>query len=229
MTSSASARRFGEGPLSRLSAWVYTLLIVEFMVLATTVPGIVVLILLERDASNIPLYALCLLPVGPSASAALFALQHRSSDLTDLRPAVAFWRGYRANLLGVLKLWAPLLAWLSIVGVGLANFEAAGVPVWWAVLMVLIALVATLAGINALVITSLFSFRARDVARLGLYFLVRAKAVALGNFCLLIVAAGVTVFFSEAVLALFGSLFVLALLRNARPMVLAIQKEFVAS
>jgi hypothetical protein len=222
------AQRFGQGPLSRVAAWVYTLLIVELLVLMTVVPGLVPLILLERDASNIPLAALCLLPVGPSLSAALFALQHRSGDLADLRPAVEFWRGYRTNVIGVLKLWVPLLVWLTVIAVSLANFTAAGLPVWWAVLMVVIAAVATLAGINALVITSLFSFRARDVARLGLYFLVRAKAVALGSACLLVVAAGVTVLFSEVVLALMGSLFVLALLRNARPMVLAIQKEFVA-
>ena len=221
-------RRFGEGPLSRLAAGVYTLLIVELMVLTTTLPGLVPLILLERDPSNIPLVALCLLPLGPSVSAALYALQHRSSDLTDLQPAVAFWRGYRTNLVGVLKLWTPLLLWLTIVAVNLANFGAAGVPAWWAVPMVVIAVVATLAGINALVITSLFSFRSRDVARLGLYFLWRAKAVALGNACLLIVAAGLTVLFSEVIVAMFGSLFALALLRNARPMVALIQKEFVA-
>ncbi|HZM75013.1 MAG TPA: DUF624 domain-containing protein [Candidatus Limnocylindrales bacterium] len=226
--SSVPAKRFGEGPLSRVAAWVYTLLIVELLLLATTVPGLVPLILLERDPSNIPLMALCLLPVGPALSAALFALQHRSSDLTDLRPAVEFWRSYRANFVGVLKLWAPLLVWLAIVAVNLANFEAAGVPIWWAGLMVMVAVVATLAGINALVITSLFSFRARDVARLGLYFLVRTKAVALGNASLLVVAAGVIVLSSEAVLALLGSLLTLALLRNARPMITLIQKEFVA-
>ena len=152
----------------------------------------------------------------------------RSTDLTDLRPAVAFWRGYRGNLVGVLKLWVPLLVWLTIVAVNLANFGTAGVPLWWAVLMVVIAVVAALAGINALIVTSLFSFRARDVARLGLYFLVRTKGVALGNACLLVVAAGVTMLFSEAVLALFGSLFALALLRNGRPMISQIQKEFVA-
>ena len=228
MTRSAPAWRFGEGPLSRVAAWVYTLLIVELLVLVTTVPGLVPVMLLARDPSNIPIVALCLVPVGPAISAALYALQHRSSDLTDLRPAVAFWRGYRANVVGVLKLWVPLLVWLTIVAVTLANFDAAGVPVWWAVLMVVIAVVAALVGINALVITSLFSFRARDVARLGLYFLARTKGVALGNACLLVVAAGVTVLFSEAVLALFGSLIVLALLRNARPMVSVIQKEFVA-
>src|SRR5262249_27529762 len=146
--------------------------IVELLLLVTTVPGLAPLMLLERHPSNLPLVALCLLPVGPALSAALYALRHRSTDLTDLRPAVAFWRGYRGNVVGVLKLWVPLLAWLTIVAVNLANFGAAGVPVWWAVIMVVIAVVATLAGINALIATSLFSFRARDVARLGLYFLV---------------------------------------------------------
>jgi uncharacterized membrane protein YesL len=227
--SGSQTRRFGQGPLSRLAAWVYTLLIVELLLLATTVPVLVPLFLLGRDPSNLPLVALCLVPVGPALSAVLYALRHRSSDLTDLRPAAAFWRGYRANVVGVLKLWVPLLLWLTIVSVNLANFGAAGLPLWWAILMAVIAVVATLAGLNALVITSLFAFRARDVARLGLYFLVRTKAVALGNACLLLVAAAVTVLFSEVVLMLLGSVFALALLRNARPMILVTEKEFVAA
>ncbi|MEU6432177.1 hypothetical protein ABZ860_40260 [Microbispora sp. NPDC046973] len=221
-----SIRRFGQGPLSRVSALVYTLLVVELLVLATTVPGLIGLVLLDRDAANVPLAAACALPAGPALSAALYALHHRRLDLTDLHPATAFWRGYRMNVRGVVKLWIPWLAWLTVVGSTLANFGAAGVPGWWAILLVLIALATALWGANALVITSLFAFRARDVARLAAYFLFAAPRVALANACLLVVAAGVTLVASEAALTLLASVFAAALLLNSRPLIAEVTQRF---
>jgi hypothetical protein len=221
-------RQFGEGPLSRAAALVYSLLVIELLFLLTIAPGLVLLLLLDRDASNLPLVALCALPIGPALSAALFALHHRRADLTDLKPAAAFWRGYRLNLTGVLLVWVPWLAWLTILAVNLAYFGAAGVPGWWAGLLVVLAVAVTLWGMNALVITSLFTFRVTDIARLSLYFLGRTPGSTLGNVCLLVVAVGVTVLFSEAVAALLGSLLALMLLRNCRPMIVKIQTEFTA-
>ena len=184
--------RWGEGTLARASALIYTLLVAEFFFLLTAVPGLIPLVLLDRDPSNLPLVALCLVPLGPALSAMLFALRHRSRDLTDLHPAAAFWRGYRLNVWPVLRLWVPWLLGMTVISVNLAYFQAAAVPGWWAALLVIIAVGATLWMVNALVITSLFAFRARDVARLATYFLARTPGATLGNACLLIVALGVT-------------------------------------
>jgi hypothetical protein len=220
--------QFGEGPLARAAALVYSLLTVELLLLATAAPGLVPLVLLGRDASNVPLVAACAVPAGPALSAALYALHHHRGDLADLRPAAAFWRGYRLNLGGVLRVWIPWLAWMTVIGVNLAHLAAASVPGWWAVLLVLIAAAATLWMANALLITSLFAFRARDIARLAAYFLGRTRGVTLTSLSLLIVAAGVTALSSEAVLALLGSLFASALLRGGRPMTALVQEEFTA-
>jgi hypothetical protein len=228
MNTAESSREFGEGPLARAAALVYTLLVVELLFLLTTAPGLVVLVLLDRDASNLPLGAACALPLGPAFSAALYAVHHRRRDLTDLRPAAAFWRGYRLNFLGVLRIWIPLLAWLTIVAVNLAHFTAAGIPSWWAGLLILVAAVVTLCAVNALVTTSLFAFRVTDVVRLTGYFLVRTPAVALGNAGLLAAAVGITVLSSEAVLALVASVLAAAFLRTCRPMIVTIQREFTA-
>ncbi|MEQ4304734.1 hypothetical protein ABNF97_25705 [Plantactinospora sp. B6F1] len=218
--------RFGTGPLSRAMALVYTLLVVELLLVLTTLPGLVPLFLLERHASNLPLVALCALPLGPALSAALYALRHHRPDLTELRPATLFWRGYRANVRGVLAIWLPWLAWLTIVALNLSYFGAANVPGWWRVPLLLVALGVTLWGVNALVITSLFHFRVRDVARLAMHFLGYTPGVTFGNACLLVVAAGVVWVSSEAVLGLLGSVLVLALLRNCRPLVSKVEKEF---
>jgi hypothetical protein len=226
MIDTTAGRRFGEGPLSRASALVYTLLVVELLLLTATLPGLIGLVLLDRDAANVPLAALCLLPAGPALSAALYALHHRRLDLTDLHPAAAFWRGYKANAREVLKLWVPWLVWLAVIGSNLANFVASGVPGWWGVLSVLVALAATLWVANALVITSLFTFRARDVARLAAYFLTRSPRASLGNACLLVVAAGITLVASEAASALLASVLASMLLLNSRSMIAEVRDRF---
>lgn len=223
----AAQRQFGTGPLSRVAAIVYRLTVVELLLLAGVAPGLVPALLLARDPSNIPLYALCAVPLGPALSAALYALAQHRPDITDLNPAVDFWRGYLTNLGGVLRLWLPLLAGLTVVAVNLAYFDAAGVPTWWAVLLVLIAVAATVWGGTALVIASLFAFRTRDVARLAAHFLTRTPSTSLGVLALAVVAAGITAYTSEAVLALAGSVLTLLLLRTSRPMTTAIEKEFV--
>ncbi|MFJ6194752.1 hypothetical protein [Micromonospora sp. NPDC092111] len=221
-------RQFGDGPLSRAAASVHILLVVELLLVLTTLPGLVPLVLLGPDPRNLPLVAACLLPVGPAVSAALYALRHQRPDLTDLRPAAAFRRGYRANLPAVLRVWAPMLLWLTVIAVNLAHLPAAAVPIWWAVPLVLVGLGVSLVGANALLIASLFTFRTRDALRLALHFLVRAPGVTVGNAALLAAAAGVTAVFSEAVLALLAALFVLAFLRIGAPMIDTIRTEFTA-
>ena len=132
------------------------------------------------------------------------------------------------NLSGVLRVWVPWLAFLTVVGVNLAYFSAADVPGWWAVLLVLIAVAAALWMANALTITSLFVFRTVDIARLATYFLLKRPGVTLGNAGVLVAAAAVTYAASEAVLALAGSLLAMMLLLTCRPMITEVREEFVA-
>src|SRR5690349_6331838 len=107
--------QFGAGPLSRAAALVYHVLVVELLLLVTAGPGLALLVLLDRDASNLPLVAACALPVGPALSAAIYALDRRKLDLTDLRPAAMFWRGYRLNVRGALQIWIPWLVWITLL------------------------------------------------------------------------------------------------------------------
>ena len=84
MTDLSTARQFGDGPLSRAAANVYTVLVVGLFLVLTTLPGLVPLALLDRDVSNLPLVALCAVPLGPALSAAVYALYHRRDDITLL-------------------------------------------------------------------------------------------------------------------------------------------------
>lgn len=221
MTVTDTGRRFGTGPLARAAAGIHTFLVVEVLILLTGAPGLVGLVLLDRNAGNIPLAAACAIPAGPALSAALYALRWRSDDLTDLEPARAFLRGYRMNVVVVLQLWVPWLAWEAILGLDLASGR-------WTVGVAVVAVVAALWQANVLVIASLFAFRARDTARLGAYFLVRTPKVALGNAGLAVIATGVVLLWSEAVLALFAVVFAAALLRTAGPVRAGTAERFTA-
>ncbi|WP_430784227.1 hypothetical protein [Actinoplanes sp. G11-F43] len=202
------------GVLSRSAALVYHLLVVELLFLVTAGPGLAVTWLLDPDVSNLPLAALGMLPAGPALSAALYALHHRQLDLDDLRPAALFRRGYRLNLRGALPIWG---SWVLITAFNLAGLSGAGAVV---------VLMATLWMLNGLVITSLFDFRARDVARLAAYTMIRTPSVTLANLCLLVVAVGTVFYFSEIALLLAGSVLMLALSGNARPLVALVRTEF---
>jgi hypothetical protein len=207
--------------LARATGLIHRLLVVELLLLLTTVPTLAALTLLDRAAGNAPLAAVAAIPLGPAASAALYALRHGADE-----PAAAFWRGYRGNALPVLKLWLPLLAWLAVLAVNLAHFSSAGVPRWWGVLLVTVAVLIALWALNALVITALFTFRTVDAARLALHYLPRGAT--LGNAGLLVAAGGVTLLASEAVAALFGSVLAAALLWNSRGMTAEIRERFTA-
>lgn len=221
-------RQFGDGPLSRAAALIYLLLVVELLLLVTTAPGLVALALLDRDVSNLPLVAACAVPLGPALSAAFYTLHHQPPDLTDLRPARVFWRGYRTNLRDALLIWVPLLLWLTVIAVNLAHLSAAALPRWWAVPLVLVGAGAALVGLNALVITSLFAFRLRDVIRLARFFVLRTPVGTLGVAGLLAAAAALVLVTSEALLVALGAVLVLALLRGSDPMIATIRNEFTA-
>ncbi|MGW2385899.1 hypothetical protein [Streptomyces sp. NPDC001658] len=228
MSSGVRTADFGTGVLSRAAAVVHTLVTVEALLLLAASPGLAALLLLGPDPANLPLAAVCLLPLGPALSAAVYALHHRSHDLTDLHPARTYARGWRLNALPALKLWTPLLAWLTVIAFTLTHFSATGLPGWWAVLLAVIGAVSLLWGAHALVLTSLFTFRARDTARLAGYFLLRHGRATLGAASLLVLTAALTALLTEALPALLAAPLLLSLLHSGRPVIAETEEDFTA-
>jgi hypothetical protein len=96
------------------------------------------------------------------------------------------------------------------------------------VLLVVIAVAATLWLVNALVITSLFAFRTVDIARLATWFLGRTPLVTLGNAGVLLAAALVTAYGTEALTALLATAFILLLLASSQKMIEQVRRDFTA-
>lgn len=218
-------REFGEGVLGRATAAVYWYLVVEVLLVVTVLPGAVASLLLERTAGNAPLFALCLVPVGPAASAALFALRDRTRA-EGLTPAASFWRGYRMNWADALKVWVPGLVAGVVIVLGLANVGAGGVPGWYAGALVVVGAGLALWLVNALVIVSFFAFRTRDVARLAAHFLGARPLVTLGSLSLLVLATGIVALTTEALFALLAVVWLALVLRNAGVLLTDVEKRF---
>lgn len=226
MTSPA-ARDPGDGVLGRGAGAIYWFLVIGVLLAVTTLPGTLPLMLLERSTSNLPLVALCLVPVGPAVSAGLFAMRDRDRA-EALTPMRSFLRGYRLNALDVLKLWIPALVVLTIIMITLANLEHAGVPGGYATVLVVLAVAFAVWTGHTLVITSFFTLRSRDVARLGVYYIARTPLVALGVLATFVVAVGIVYFTFDVVLVLASPVLVWMLMRTCEAMVRHVQENFVA-
>ncbi|MDR7382872.1 YesL family protein [Promicromonospora iranensis] len=223
----AGRPEFGEGPLSRVTNAIYWYLVTGLLMILTTLPGTLPLLLLDRSPRNAPLVALCLVPWGPAFSAGLYGLRDRLRA-EGLTPARSFFRGYRQNWADVLRVWVPALVAGAVLGVTLGNFGATGVPDWYAGILLGVFLVLLLWCVNALVITSFFNFRTRDVARLSMYYLFRLPLVTLGTLSLLVLAGGVVYLATEVAFAVLSVLWVAAVLRNAAKLLRDVEERFTA-
>ncbi|TFD92668.1 DUF624 domain-containing protein [Cryobacterium lactosi] len=229
MTLSTGTQR--TGTLGRATAMVYRVLILELLFLAAASPGLGLLVTLSGDASNAPLLALCLLPVGPALSALIFAWRQSPTE-DHLEPARHFWRGYRLNTLGMLRWWWLVLVTLGILGINVAYLDvviAPGVPLVIAGLVqaAVFTLVAVVA-LHALIIGSLYNFRARDVLRLALRCVREAPRATLGAAAITIASIGVVSVGSEVALIALGSILAAVLLNNAKPMTTLIEEKYIA-
>jgi hypothetical protein len=118
---------------------------------------------------------------------------------------------------------------MTMVAMTVAHRAASHLPGWWVAMLLVIALIATLWLVNALVITSLFAFRTVDIARLATWFLGRTPLATLGNVGILVGAAIVTAYGTEALTVLVGSIISLLLLSSSSKMIALVRKDFIAA
>lgn len=223
----SAARDLGEGPLSRGSTVVYWFVVLEALLVVTTLPTLAAFLLLDQHASNIPLYALALVPVGPALSASVLAWRVFARE-RDATPARHFWRGYRRNVLEALRVWVPGLAALAVLGINLAYRDAAGLSGAFVVPSAVLAVGVALWLLVMTAVTAPFRFRWRDAARLSVYYLFTRPLTTLGLASFLVLCAGIVYVGSDWVLVLAGSLLTFFLTRTLEPVVSDVGARFVA-
>lgn len=215
-------------PRPTVASTVVWFLVVEGLLVLTTVPTLVWLLFLEARWSNVPLMVALGIPVGPALSAALFAWRRFSQD-HDASPARHFWRGYQVNWADALRIWVPSLVVLSLLAVNLVTLGGSDdAPVAFAVVGVVAAVLVAAWTAHAMLVVSLFSFRMRDVLRVAVYFMVAKPFASLG--ALAVVAAGVAAawFVHPWLPVALGSVLTYLLWRNGAAIAAEVARRFVA-
>ncbi|QAY72302.1 DUF624 domain-containing protein [Agromyces protaetiae] len=213
------------GLFGRITRNVYWVVVTEIAFVLASLPGIAGLVLLEPHPSNIPLFALSLVPVGPAFAAAITTFRARQRD-DDLVVWPRFWRSWWRDLRDVLFVWVPVLAVLTVLGMNIAFGQAVGAGGIFAGISIVLSVVVSVIAVNALVVVALFGFRTRDVWRLSIYYLGAKPLVALSIVSGLVLVAALAWFTTPWILVVIGSLLAAAALANARKMVADIEERF---
>ncbi|MFE6735815.1 hypothetical protein [Microbacterium sp. NPDC057650] len=222
---SDDAGEIGRGPLSRVTAAVYRMLVLEGLLLVAMLPTVIVMALLGRDASNVPLFVLALLPLAPGLVAAVAAIGawRRTPDLS---PARAFLLAYRRDVVATLRWSAPSTGLVALLVFNLVHLDAvAGAAVIRPLLVFFAAVLVVWQG-HMVALTAGFHLRTRDAARIALSQLMPQWRYTLGILSLLLVAGTVVLVASEFTLLLFAWAFALFLALLARPLIADVTERF---
>ena len=222
-------RQFGDGVLFRFTNHVYWLIATEFYFVVASLPFIVALLFLYRDPSNAILYAIAGTFLGPALAATLHCVRKIMRE-KDLDPTRDFLRGYRLNVTDTLKYWVPAVAVLTILLLNLRFLETRGSDVDAAlqIVVLVVALFGALWLMNMMVISTSFTFRLRDLARLSVFYIGASLKTTLGNLAALFLAGVLLFLTSDWVLLLCGSLFVYLCALSTEDLVARVQARFTA-
>ncbi|KGM12942.1 hypothetical protein [Cellulomonas bogoriensis] len=215
----------GTGPLSQIAQAVYHHMALGVWLVLGCAPTLVMLTLLAPSPLAVPFFVLAQLPVAPVLSAGLHAVRAWRGEPEE-GPFALLWRGLRANTWDVLRWWIPTVLVATVLAVNVwASGTVPGAELLRPVAAAAAALLVLWAG-HMLVITTFFSFRTRDAARVGAAMLVVQWRVTLVYISLLVVALGITAFGSDVILALSAWALVSVLEAVSRPVVVDVTARF---
>src|SRR5699024_10138849 len=143
-------------------------------------------------------------------------------------PARHFVRGYRLNALDSLRVGAPLLLVLGVLGVNITQGGAVGTSAL-ALLFLALGVLVLLALVRAVSIVSAFSFRMIDVLRLAIFTLLARPLATLALLSLGVLVLGIVLVIGEFLLLFTASLLVFALWASERPVAALLTERFVGS
>ncbi|MEE1650202.1 hypothetical protein V1260_05295 [Brachybacterium sp. J144] len=219
--------RDDRGTLARVTDAVYWFVLIGLSLAVCCAPTIVLWLLLAQDASNLPLYAVGLLPVAPAVSAALWAWRSRERD-PDTVPVARFLRGYRLNLVDSLRVAVPAAALLGILSINVTYGDAVRTSSL-NIAFVVLGLAVLLLAVRALSISSALSFRYRDVLRLSVFTLLTMPLRTLSLVSLGVLVVGLSLFVGDYAVVLLASVLTFFLHLSERPVLERLTEQFVAA
>lgn len=223
----SAAPGFDEKPLARFAQRVYDLMVLDAWFVLVSLPWWLSLVVLAPDVSNAVLFAAAALTLGPAFTGVLYALPRLDGETA---PSVLFRRGLKQGWRQSLALWTPVVvvAALVLVDLHLLALRPEGVGWGWMVAFAALALIGVPWAWLTQAIAAHFSFRTRDVARLGVTYLLIRPMVSLGLLALTAALVILTSWTFDWLLVFLGSVVAAVIVWLVRPAFDHVASHFVA-
>jgi Protein of unknown function, DUF624 len=216
-----------DAPLTRVTEVIYRHLALGLSLALACLPTVIVQMLFRSDLSNIPVFVGALLPVAPALSAGLYTVRSWR-QASDGGPFAMFLKGYLLNVRDVLKWWVPVVLAGIVLSINIVFADAVFAGPALRGVSIVCAVLSVLWSGHALVISSFFSFRTRDVARIATVELLSRWRVSLAFVSLAVVAIALVYFGTEIALLVLAWAFVVMIELVSRPVVNAVTVRFTA-
>lgn len=191
------------------SNYLYWLMGITIHFLISLIPTLATMLLIEPVIQNILLYAVMLLPVGPSLGA-IIACVLKIIEQKDLNPAKDYWQYYHKNWRDSLKVWSLFIGVEAILIVDIIyvndmfNMETPLFSFFFLLLFILCALVV----IPVFVINIKFKFSLKDLLKLGIFYTLTRFKLTVGNACISFLTYFIMTVTIEILPLLFGGVLV---------------------
>ncbi|ACU84043.1 hypothetical protein Bfae_01620 [Brachybacterium faecium DSM 4810] len=219
--------RRARGPFHEITEGVYWFLALDVLLLLAAAPTLLLWSVIGAGPLSALLFVLAAIPLLPALAAGLYTCRAWRTD-HELIPARHFVRGYRLNALDSLRVGAPLLLVLGVLGVNITQGGAVGTSAL-ALLFLALGVLVLLALVRAVSIVSAFSFRMIDVLRLAVFTLLARPLATLALLSLGVLVLGIVLVIGEFLLLFTASLLVFALWASERPVAALLTERFVGS
>jgi len=217
------------GILTIITHYIAFFMAMNFYFLISILPALVWWAMFEPGLLDVIPLAI----MGPGLTAMLCCMikfRETNFEKEDLPTAKDFWRFYRQNVLDTLKLWLPYVMLMVILSTNVMHYAGGQVTrLIFTVSGIAGMVLFTLCIINVLMINAKFSFRVRDLYRLGMFYLFKdVKAtVSYGVVCFLMVVVALLV--SEILLFLVASILGYLMVHYGQAVLRDIGQTFVAT
>ncbi|WP_071130628.1 DUF624 domain-containing protein [Enterococcus timonensis] len=219
----ANKQEFTDGKMYKFSTKAYELVAWQISFLAVSSPFLVALLFLERSVSNIILWIVFSMFLGPSLAAMIGCLLKKNHS--EYSPFKLYFQKYRQNLGDAVKLEIPILVLASIFLVDIQyqiHTDYFFVAWFFIALLVFLSIVTIYAGI----INVKFSFRLRDIFRLSLYYTFTQWKVTLKILSYLVIIGAVMFFLTDFLLILFTGIILKLFIADFPPILSDIENNF---
>ncbi|SER50981.1 Uncharacterized membrane protein YesL [Gracilibacillus ureilyticus] len=223
-----NSNQFAQSGFYRFSNYVYWLMILNILFVVTNILFFFAFITLIPSVNNAIFYFIASIPAGPAVA----ALCHSLSKLVqnnEIAPFSDFFQAYKNNFMDVLKIWLPILiaSFILIIDIQYFNQNPTLFNQILNGIFLVGLLVLSIFTFYALIITTHFKFRIRDIYRLALYYIFKRLKISTGNICIIFLTLVLMFFTSDFIIFLLFSLVGWLLMINTKSVIEDVRKTFV--